>query len=89
MISLSRETEALARRLAELQSVSPEDAIHQALAARAYGFGVRPDASRLASAPEAVAARKAMMEHHVRAIAALPILDPRPPDAIMDELNAV
>jgi hypothetical protein len=30
-----------------------------------------------------------MMEHHVRAIAALPILDPRPPDAIMDELNAV
>lgn len=45
--------------------------------------------TRRDQSPEAVAARLARMDRIVREIAAMPILDPRSPDDIMDDLNAV
>ena len=43
MIHLSQETEALALRLAAAQRVSVEDAIRQALEARARVAGIMPE----------------------------------------------
>ena len=90
MIHLSQETLALARRLAAAQGISMEDAIKQAVERSARESGVvaentRPrDVSR-----EAVAARKARMDQIIEKIAAMPILDPRSPREIMDDLNAL
>jgi len=90
MIHLSPATEALARRLADMQSVTVEDAIRQALEARARAAGVVPEPSRQRDlSPEAVAARRARIDKLVREIAAMPILDRRSPREIMDDLNAV
>jgi antitoxin VapB len=90
MINLSQETEALARRLADAQSVSIEDAVKQALEARARDAGLVPEPRRPRDrSPEAVAARRARIDRIVRDIAAMPILDRRSPREIMDDLNAV
>lgn len=91
MINLSQEIEALARRLADAQSVTIEDAIRQALEARAHAAGVmlvEPGRPRDQS-PEAAAARRARIEQIVREIADMPILDRRSPREIMDDLNAI
>jgi antitoxin VapB len=90
MIKLSRETEALARRLADAQSVSIEDAVRQALEARARDAGLVPEPRGPRDrSPEVVAARRARIDQMVRDIAAMPILDRRSPREIMDDLNAV
>ena len=90
MINLSKETIALAGRLAEAQGISIEDAIKQAVEQRARqaGVTVRPSWARDLSA-EAVAARKAHMNQVAEEIAAMPVLDPRSPCEIMDDLNAI
>jgi antitoxin VapB len=89
MIDLSQETEALARRLADAQHVTVEDAIRRALeaSARAAGVVIEPARPREQS-PDAVATRRARMDRIVREIAAMPILDRRSPREIMDDLNA-
>ena len=92
MINLSQETIALARRLAAAQGISIEDAIRQAVEQRAResgmtvtsGQGWQRDVST-----SAVAARKARMDMIANEIAALPVLDPRSPREIMDDLNAL
>jgi antitoxin VapB len=89
MINLSLETEALARRLAEAQSISVEDAVRQALEARARIAGLAPEPPRRNLSAGAIAARRARIDETVRAIAALPILDRRSPNEIMDDLNAI
>jgi antitoxin VapB len=90
MIILSRETEALARRLADAQSVSIEDAVRQALEARARDAGIAPGLRRPRDrSPEAIAARRARIDQVARDIAVMPILDRRSPREIMDDLNAV
>jgi len=90
MIRLSDETEALARRLADVQSVTVEDAVRQALEACAHAAGIltEPGQPRDQS-PDAVAARRASLDRIVREIAALPVLDARSPHEIMDGPNAI
>lgn len=81
MINLSQETEALAVRLAAVKHISAGEAIRQALEAelRALGTQARP--------------RRRMTVEQMRAlgaeIAALPLLDPRSPAEIMEDLNAL
>ncbi len=90
MMALSHETEVLARRLAEAQSVGVEDAIRQALEARAREAGIAPEQRRPRDrSAAAVAARRACIDRIVREIAAMPILDRRSPRQIMDDLNAL
>jgi antitoxin VapB len=90
MISLSQEIEALAKRLAAMQSLSVEDAIRLALEekARASGVVMEPRHPRDQS-PEAVAARRARTNRFVAELATMPVLDPRSPHEIMDDLNAL
>ena len=87
MINLPQEIEALARRLADAESVSIEDAIRQALEARARAAGIVPEPRP--RSPEAIAARRARIDQIVREIAAMPVLDRRSPRKIMDDLNAL
>lgn len=90
MINLSQETEALARRLADAQSVSIDDAVKQALEAHARAAGLTPELRRPRDrSPEAVMRRRARIDQIVRDIAAMPVLDQRSPREIMDDLNAV
>ena len=86
MVNLSPETVALAERLAAAQGVSVEEAITQAIGQCARAAGVIEPSKRDTS-PEAIAARIALMEQIADEIAAMPILDPRSPQEIMDELN--
>jgi antitoxin VapB len=83
MISLSQETEALAKRLAAAQHLSVEEVIQQALEAQARAAGVRPEGRP----------RRRMTAGQMCAlgaeIAALPVLDARSPNEIMDDLNAL
>lgn len=89
MIDLSPQIEALAQRLADAQSVTVQDAIRQALEARARAAGIVPEPSRPRDrSPEAVAARRVRIDQIVREIAAMPILDRRSPREITDHLNA-
>ena len=90
MINLSRETVAFAERLAAAKSLSVEDAIRKALEAwaRAENIAAAPRAPRDTS-PAAVARRKASIDRTVAEIAGLPILDPRSPREIMDDLNSL
>src|SRR5258708_6375229 len=92
MINLSQETITLARRLAAAQGISIEDAIAQAVEQRAQESGVTAtyeQGRQRDVSPSAVAARKARMDRIVNEIAALPVLDPRSPREIMDDLNAL
>ena len=90
MISLSQETEALAQRIAQAKHVAVDDAIRGALesTARAEGIALEMRRPRDAS-PEARAARIARFEEIAQAVAALPVLDPRPTQEIIDDLNAL
>jgi antitoxin VapB len=88
MINLSQETEALAKRLAAAQSLSVEDAIRLALEEKARAAGVLPAPRQSRDqSPEAVAARHACTNRFVAELAAMPVLDPRSPREIMDDLN--
>jgi antitoxin VapB len=88
MINLSKETETLAKRLADARRLSVEDAIRLAIeeSARIAGVLSKPRSPRDQS-PEAVAARHARTNRFVAELAAMPILDPRSPSEIMDDLN--
>jgi antitoxin VapB len=90
MITLSQETEALAKRVAEAQHLSIEDAVRQALEekARATGLAAETYPPRDMS-PEAIEKRRASIDRFVAEISAMPVLDPRDPREIMDDLNAL
>jgi antitoxin VapB len=90
MINLSQETETLAVRLAAAQRLSVEAAIRQALEAQARAAGVLPEPRwPRDQSLEAVAARRARTDRFVAELATMPILDPRSPSEIMDDLNAL
>lgn len=90
MIDLSQETEALAKRLAAAQNLSVEDAVRQALEDRARIAGIAPELPKPRDrSPEAIAVRRARMDRLVAEIAAMPVLDPRPTQDIVDDLNAL
>jgi antitoxin VapB len=86
VINLSPATIALAERLAAAHGVSVEDAIKRAVEQFARDDGVAELRQRDTSRG-AIAARKALIQQIVDEIAAMPILDPRSPREIMDELN--
>ena len=67
----SPQTEALARRLADEQSVSIDDAVRQALEASAHAAGIM------------LANGRARVDQIVREIASMPVLDHRSPRDIM------
>jgi antitoxin VapB len=90
MINLSQETEALAKRLAAAQRLSVEDAVRQALEACARAAGVLQEPQRRRDqSPAAIAARRESLDRIGAEIAAMPILDPRSPNEIADDLNAL
>ena len=81
MLQLSQDTEQLARRVAARVGRKPEDLIRAALEREAKALGVSDElpAKRRMTAAEMLALG--------REIAALPILDPRSPKEIADDLN--
>ncbi len=89
MISLSQETEALAQRLAQAQRLTVDDAVRMALEERARAEGVVLEPRPRDRSAEAVAVRRLRTDRLVETFAALPILDPRSPREIMDDLNAL
>lgn len=88
MLDLSQETEALAKRLAAMQRLSIDDAVRQALEERARSARLAAGSRRDAS-PAAIAARRARLHRFVAELAAMPVLDPRSPQEIADDLNAL
>jgi antitoxin VapB len=88
MIDLSPETERLARRLADERHVPVDAAVREALEASAVTSLLKPARPRDRS-PEAIAARRARVDQIVREIAAMPILDHRSPQEIIDDINAI
>jgi antitoxin VapB len=85
MIDLSHETEVLAKRLAEMQRLSVDAAIRRALERQAAAAGLTGDTKQPARRRMSVAEMLAVGDE----IAAMPLLDPRSPQEIMDDLNAV
>jgi len=83
MINLPQETVALAKRLATAQNVSVEDAIKLALEEKARAAGVATEPLR----PRRMSVEKMLALGDE--IAAIPLLDPRSPREIMDDLNAL
>lgn len=79
MIELSDDTENLARKIAAASGVSVEDAVANAVKESARRAGLVSPRRRL-TAMQMLAVGKE--------IAALPLLDPRSPREIMDDLNA-
>ena len=83
MSNLPQETEALAERLAAAQRLSVEAAIQRALETHARVAGIEQELSP----------RRRMTVEQMLAfgaeIAAMPILDPRSPNEIMDDLNSL
>jgi antitoxin VapB len=89
MIDLSQETETLARRLADARHVTVDTVIRDALAAAAQGSPlIDPRRTRDAS-PEATERRRAALRDMRETIAALPVLDNRPVQDIVDDINAL
>ena len=81
MIDLPQEVEALAQRLAAAQSLSVEAAIRRALETHARVAGIETNLNHR---------RRMTVEQMLdfgMEIAALPVLDSRSPDQIMDDLN--
>lgn len=89
MIDLSEDIEALAKRVAAAQHVSVEDAIRYALEEHERLAAILP-ARRWPKdcSPEAIAARRIRMAQFAEAIAAMPVLDPRPVAEIVGDLNS-
>jgi antitoxin VapB len=82
MITLSEETEALAKRLVAAQRLSIEDAIREALEDKARIAGIVPKLRRRRMTVEEMLAVGSE-------IAAMPLLDKRSPREIMDDLDAL
>ncbi len=80
MIHLSREAEALAKQLAAARGVSIDEAVKLALEESARAAGLTRFRRRL-SADEMLAVGEE--------IAAMPLLDSRAPQKIMDDINAI
>ncbi len=80
MINLSEETEALALRLAAAQRLSVETAIREALLTQARAAGIEQKKSQRRMTVEQILAFGAE-------IASMPLLDPRSPTEIMDDLD--
>lgn len=89
MIDLSQETEALARRLADARHVSVDAAVRDALEASAHAAGVMQPSRPHDRSPEAIAARRASIREIVSELAAMPVLDKRPVQEIIDDINAL
>ncbi len=92
MIQLSQETEALAQRLAAAQRLSVEDAIRQALEERArrQGIALAPELRKLGGrSPAEVAARWERIHSLAAEISAMPVLDPRSVEEIVNDINAL
>jgi len=88
MIILSRETEALAERVAAAQHLSVEDAVKLAIEEKARATGIVPAPPRRRDmSPAAIAARREALDRISAEIAAMPILDPRSPQEIMDDID--
>ncbi|MDX0500904.1 hypothetical protein GOL96_30430 [Sinorhizobium medicae] len=83
MLQLTHDTEQLARRVAARVGRKPEDLIRAALEREAKALGVSDalPAKRRMTAAEMLAFGKK--------VAARPILDPRSPQEIADDLNAL
>jgi antitoxin VapB len=86
MIDLSHETEALAKRLAEMQRLSVDAAIRRALERQATAEGIAGDDTRRPPRRRMSVAEMLAVGDE---IAAMPLLDPRSPQEIIDDLNAV
>jgi antitoxin VapB len=86
MLDLSQETEALARRLAAAQRLSVDEAIRQALEERAHSAGLA--GTPQGRSPAEIAARWERINSLVAKIAAMPVLDPRSTEEIVDDINA-
>jgi antitoxin VapB len=83
MLQLTQETEQLARRVAARLGREPEDCIRCALEHEAQAFNV---------ADEPPPRRRMTVEQMLafgEKVAALPILDPRSPQEIADDLNEI
>jgi antitoxin VapB len=89
MINLSQENEVLASRLAAAQRVSVDEAIRRALEAQVRAVGDLQEPKRRDRSPAAIAKRKAGIERAIADFAAMPILDSRSPNEIMDDINAL
>jgi antitoxin VapB len=87
MIHLSRETEALAQQLAAAHRLTIEDMIRMILEQRARAEGLIVGTQSRDQSAEAVAARRSRTDALVAKFAALPVLDPRSPREIMDDLD--
>jgi len=83
MIDLSTETQLLARRLAEAQHATVDDVVNFALRACASGLTLHPRGPS-SQATDARCAALAAFRHQ---IAAMPVLDQRSLQAILDDLN--
>jgi antitoxin VapB len=83
MINLPEDVEILARRVAAVEHISVEDAIRRALEdrARAQAVSLVTRRGRRMTAEQMVALGAET--------AAMPLLDPRSPHEIMDDLSAV
>ena len=84
MLVLLPETERLAKRLAAMQGVAVDEAVKRAIesSARAAGVTVEPGRPRRRLSVDQMLAVGSE-------IAAMPVLDPRSPREIMDDLNAL
>ncbi|BCH35472.1 hypothetical protein MesoLjLc_74020 [Mesorhizobium sp. L-8-10] len=82
MLRLTHDTEELARRVAARVGRKPEDLVRTALEreARALGLSDEEPAKRRMTAAEMLA--------FGRKVSARPVLDPRSPQEIADDLNA-
>lgn len=84
MLSLPPETRRLAERLAAVQGIPVDEAVKRAIEASARAAGVTAEPQR----PH----RRQTVEQMLAVgaeISAMPLLDPRSPKEIMDDLNAL
>ena len=87
MLILSEDTETLARRLAEAQKLSVDDTVRRALKQQAQAVGLVTGTTVPRFSESGIARRHEVVREIQREIAALPVLDSRSPEAIMDDLN--
>ena len=88
MIDLSQETETLARRIAALRGVTVDAIFREALEISAHAIGISTEYCRDTSA-QAVAARRECVSRFVDEISRMPLLDKRPLQEIVDDLNTL
>ena len=87
MIHLPLETLALAQRLAAAHRLSVEETIHRVLEQRAQAEGLLDGARLRDVSAAAIATRSARTDDLVARFAAMPVLDPRSPREMMDDLD--